>query len=192
MPKVMKSIGAIAKDRKCQNFKFRGVDDVLNQLQPALVEHGVSISVKVKDHVMRREGGQGAKFTMTASLKLILTFFAPDGSSVTSSAFGEAIDYSGDKATSKAMSSAFKYVCFLGLVIPLEGVLEESDEESSEQVNSITQDQADEIHRLLDETGTDKAKVLAFAGASKVEDIPANKLSQIMRKLQAGQKGGAK
>jgi hypothetical protein len=43
IPKVMRSIGAVAKDRKNpqQGYQFRGIDDLLNAAQPAFIEHGV-------------------------------------------------------------------------------------------------------------------------------------------------------
>ena len=45
---------------------------------------------------------------------------ADDGSVHTARTFGEAMD-SGDKATNKAMSAAYKYACFQTFAIPTEG-----------------------------------------------------------------------
>ena len=45
---------------------------------------------------------------------------ADDGSKHTIRTFGEAMD-SGDKATNKAMSAAFKYAAFQAFCIPTEG-----------------------------------------------------------------------
>jgi len=45
---------------------------------------------------------------------------AEDGSKATARTFGEAMD-SGDKATNKAMSAAYKYACFQTFAIPTEG-----------------------------------------------------------------------
>jgi hypothetical protein len=45
---------------------------------------------------------------------------AEDGSSHTAQAYGEAMD-SGDKATNKAMSAAYKYACMEVFCIPTEG-----------------------------------------------------------------------
>lgn len=45
---------------------------------------------------------------------------AEDGSKHTIKTFGEAMD-SGDKATNKAMSAAYKYACFQAFAIPTEG-----------------------------------------------------------------------
>ena len=47
------------------------------------------------------------------------TFYAKDGSSVQCVVVGEGMD-SGDKATNKAMSIAFKYACFQVFCIPTE------------------------------------------------------------------------
>ena len=45
IPKIMADIGPIAKDRENpqQHYKFRGIDEVYNAIQPVLAEHGVFI-----------------------------------------------------------------------------------------------------------------------------------------------------
>jgi len=46
MSDVMKDVGAIGKDQKNtqQGFKFRGIDQFVNALYPALTKHGVFMS----------------------------------------------------------------------------------------------------------------------------------------------------
>ena len=125
----MADIGAIGKDQKNQQqrYNFRGIDDVLNHCNPALVKHGVSVGVEVIDHSIEEVQTQKG-FRTRAVAKMAVTFFAPDGSCVSNTTVGEAADYNGDKATNKAMAAAMKYAFFFGLVIPVQpGVVDDSD-----------------------------------------------------------------
>lgn len=130
--KVYKSINAvqsalskvgIAKDSKnqMQNFMFRGIDAVYNTLSPLLAEHGLCILPRMLSRVCEeRVNAKGtALFYVTVEAEFDLVS-AEDGSKHTIKTFGEAMD-SGDKATNKAMSAAYKYACFQAFAIPTEG-----------------------------------------------------------------------
>jgi hypothetical protein len=115
MPKLMASIGSIAKKNKTNQgpkYNFRGIDQVYEALQPALIEHGVSVCSQVED-VKYETLAKGVRCTLT----LKLFFIAADGSQLPMVTFGEAIDYS-DKAAYKAMSCAYKYAVFQALCVP--------------------------------------------------------------------------
>ena len=49
IPAIMGEIGYIGKEKKNQQqgFMYRGVDDVMNALQPLLVKHGVFVVPEV-------------------------------------------------------------------------------------------------------------------------------------------------
>jgi hypothetical protein len=79
-----------------------------------------------------RTTGKGTLLFYTR-LKLRVTWTAPDGSSVATVTAGEAMD-SGDKATNKATSAAFKYACFLLFTIPLNEP--DADEHTPEPVTA--------------------------------------------------------
>lgn len=146
IPELMRAIGSIGKtmENKNQNYKFRGIDDVLNHVGTAAAELGVRVEVECLDHkeeIQRYEEYQKQKFRVFASLRMVLRFYAPDGSCHTCSAIGSSVDTQGDKATSKAMSAAFKYACFLGLVIPVDGALDDSDSaKPAPEINTETVD----------------------------------------------------
>ena len=129
---IMSDIGAIGKDRKNQQqgFMYRGVDEVMNALQPALVKHKVYVVPEVLEQT--REERQTAKggLLLYSILKVRFTFYADDGSSVSATVIGEGMD-SGDKASNKAMSIAFKYACFQVFCIPTEE-MSDPDGESPE------------------------------------------------------------
>lgn len=136
LPLVMADIGAIDKTRTNQHQKylFRGIDDVLNAVSPVCAKRSVRVEVTIHDYQSEKttwietyQTGDREKFRMRVTLKMRLAFTAPDGSQHIAEAIGEAMDTNGDKATNKAMSAAFKYACFMGLVIPVEGVLDESE-----------------------------------------------------------------
>lgn len=118
---VMGDIGAIGKEKKNsqQGFMYRGVDDVMNALQPLLVKHKVFIVPNIiKQEREERQTKTGGNLIYSVC-DIEYTFYADDGSSVKCTVTGEGMD-SGDKATNKAMAIAFKYACFQVFCIPTE------------------------------------------------------------------------
>ena len=102
-------------------YKFRGIDDVFNALSPLLATHGLCILprmlVRNCEERMSKSGGNLFYVTVEAEFDLVA---AEDGSKHTIRTFGEAMD-SGDKATNKAMSAAYKYAAMQAFSIPTEG-----------------------------------------------------------------------
>ena len=120
---IMKHVPSIGKDRKNeqQGYKFRGIDDMYNALNPLLAEHGVfATSEVVNTDREERQTARGGVLLYTV-LTVKFTFYAIDGSFVTSTMIGEAMD-SGDKASNKAMSTAYKYALMQLFCIPTEEV----------------------------------------------------------------------
>lgn len=117
----------ISKDRKNiqQGYAFRGIDDVYNAMAPVLAEHKLTIlpnytSREVTERIVKRsQGPDGVLFYVTVKGEFAFVS-AEDGSSHTVVTYGEAMD-SGDKATNKAMSAAYKYACMQAFAIPTEG-----------------------------------------------------------------------
>ena len=118
---VMAEIGSIGKDSRNQkqNFMYRGIDAVMNALSPALIKYKLFVVPEVLNQ--RREERQSASGgNLIYSICTIkYTFYAEDGSFISATVVGEGMD-SGDKATNKAMSVAFKYACFQVFCIPTE------------------------------------------------------------------------
>lgn len=113
----------ISKDRsnQQQGYKFRGIDDVYNALAPLLAKHGLCILPRCTERdVVERVNAKGtALFYVTVRAEFDFVA-AEDGSKHTVVTYGEAMD-SGDKATNKAMSAAYKYACMQAFSIPTEG-----------------------------------------------------------------------
>lgn len=130
---AMSEIGAITKGKKNQQqgFMYRGVDDVMNALQPILVKHRIFILPEVLDQSREeRTTKSGGSLTYTI-LKVRYTFFTDDGSSVSATIVGEGMD-SADKSSNKALSVAFKYACFQVFCIPTEE-MKDPDAETPEE-----------------------------------------------------------
>jgi len=124
MSEVMKEVGFVAKAQTntAQGFKFRGIDQFVNALYPALTKHGVfmtpratSFTQELKD-VTRSNGKAGVD--KHVAIQMEYDFFAEDGSKVTVGPVpAEGLD-SGDKATNKALSAALKYALIQTFSIP--------------------------------------------------------------------------
>ena len=142
MSQVMRDIGHVSKDQKnqAQGFKFRGIDQFVNTLYPALCKHGVFMTTDIVSQnesirdVVRSSGKAGVDKHVSLTVKY--TFWAEDGSSVSSTIASEGID-SGDKSTNKALSAALKYALIQTFSIPTEDMAE-ADFESPVIGSSVT------------------------------------------------------
>ena len=120
---VMRDIGPIAKSRqnKPQDYWFRGIDDLYAAFQPCLIRHGLFIVPSVKSLQREERTTRSGGLLNYTILTVEHTFYAvADGSSVTATTLGEAMD-SGDKSANKAMSAAMKYALLEVFAIPTEG-----------------------------------------------------------------------
>ena len=118
---VMTELPAISKDRKNvkQGFMYRGIEDVMNTLQPLLIKHKLFVVPSVISQSREERKTSGGGNLIYSIINMEFVFYAEDGTSVTARVIGEGMD-SGDKASNKAMSVAFKYACFQVFCIPTE------------------------------------------------------------------------
>lgn len=133
----------ISKDRKNaqQGFNFRGIDQVYNALAPALVNHGLLILPRITERTVTERTTQKGGVLFYVVVKADFDFVSTeDGSIHTVTTYGEAMD-SGDKATNKAMSIAYKYAAFQAFCIPTEETAIDADAE----VHHINPADADQI-----------------------------------------------
>lgn len=123
LSEVQADLDGIAKDRRVTEgparFLFRGVDDVMNALHPLLSRHRVLVLPQVQDRIPETRVSNGGKPINVVHLRVRFTFVAPDGSSTYAEAWGEGQD-SGDKATGKAHSMAYKSAMLQVFSIPTE------------------------------------------------------------------------
>lgn len=121
---VMGEIGAIGKEKRSQQgFNYRGVDDVMNVLAPAFIKNKLFVVPEVLEQSREERSSARGGMLIYSICKIKYTFYAEDGSHVEVVTIGEGMD-SGDKATNKAMSIAFKYACFQIFCIPTEEMVD--------------------------------------------------------------------
>ena len=107
---IMAEIGAIAKDRKNvqQGYAYRGIEDFYNAIHPLMSKYHVFSVPKVLSKEREERTTKAGAALIYTMLTVEYTFFAEDGSSITTVVTGEGMD-SGDKSANKAMSVAHKY-----------------------------------------------------------------------------------
>lgn len=149
---VYKAISAVARDmaevgiskdreNRQQGFSFRGIDQVYNALAPMLAKHGLVILPRITERTVTERTTQKGGVLFYVVVKAEFDFVATeDGSKHTIVTYGEAMD-SGDKATNKAMSIAYKYAAFQTFCIPTEQTAIDADAE----VHHVQPADADQI-----------------------------------------------
>ena len=166
---VMGEIGAIGKNSKntTQGFMFRGIDAVMNAINPALIKYKLFIVPEVLEQTREERKNSKGSTLIYSICKVKYTFYAEDGSNITATVIGEGMD-TGDKATNKAMSIAFKYACFQVFCIPTEE-MKDPDAESHEIVNDVAK------QRIND------TKVAALVAACKERGIETDKIMRLYK-----------
>lgn len=117
---VMADVRAVRKDGRNtqQNYNFRGIDGVLNAVGPAFRSHGVFAVPLVEDATYNTvEVGKNRTQMREVTLRVRYQFFGPDGDHVDAVVMAESLD-SGDKATAKCLSVAFRSALLQVLAIP--------------------------------------------------------------------------
>lgn len=120
MHAVMSEVGAIEKGRTNpqQGYKFRGIDDALEAIQPLFIKHGIICTQEVLEHEREVLPTKSGGSMVSVRLKILHTYRAvEDGSFVSATTWGEAMD-AGDKATNKATAVALKLAHFFSFTIP--------------------------------------------------------------------------
>lgn len=149
--RCMEEIGAVGKDaeNKQQGFKYRGIDAVMNAINPALVRNHVFIVPEVLEQQRQERTTNKGAVLIYSICRIKYTFYAEDGSSIEAITVGEGMD-SGDKATNKAMAIAFKYACFQVFCIPTEEMKDPDVETPEPQFIPATAEQLHKISEFVD------------------------------------------
>lgn len=147
---VMRDVSHVGKDGRNvkQNYNFRGIDAAVNALGPAMRRHGL-LAVP---HVESYEYGEvvvGGNRTKQAHVKVRVTYTFhhsnPNTGEMTSLSVevpGEAMD-SGDKATAKAMSVAFRIALLQSFALPTDEP--DADHSSVTRGHAVVVPTADEV-----------------------------------------------
>jgi hypothetical protein len=131
-PKVYAAISAVGAElsktgiQKLQanpddQYQFRGIDDVVKRLSPALALAKLCILPRVLERSVVERLGTNGGLLVSVSLKVAFDLVsADDGSQHTIEAYGEALD-GADKATAKAMTAAYKCAVLQTFCVPVSG-----------------------------------------------------------------------
>jgi len=171
-------IGKSRTNTQGSGYKFRGIDDVYNALSPLLAKHGLCILPRIiaRSCEERASRAGGALFYVTVEAEFDFVS-SKDGSSHIVRTFGEAMD-SGDKATNKAMSAAYKYAAFQAFGIPTEGD-NDADAHTPELARGLpAADRADYLEWIADAPSLaelNSMKVTLRAGCEAFGDSEAYK-----------------
>ena len=185
---VMRDVQAVRKGEKNThgNFLFRGIDAVTNAVGPALREHGVIVVPNVVDaqydvvHV-----GQKQTVMSRVVLRIEWKWFGPDGDHVSCVTQGEAFD-SGDKATAKAHSVAFRTAMLQTLCLPTD----EKDPDVDTYERAAAPTGQDQLIAALSEIGVEPGAFAAWAITpqgwnTNVRALDDKQLAALARKVRA-------
>lgn len=179
---VMEEIGAVGKNSRNekQNYMYRGVDDVMNALNPAFIKHKLFMVPEVVSQKREERQTANGKNTIYSVLSVKYTFYAEDGSSIYTIVSGEGMD-SGDKASNKAMSSAFKYACFQVFCIPTEEMQDPDAETPPPSIPVYATDQMrDTFLAECKRIGKPAKAILKFIGAPSLAELTVKQFETAM------------
>lgn len=143
--RVMQSIKAIGKNQTNvqQNFKFRGIDDFMNELHDHLADAGIIIIPSETEHLQEQFTTKNGTAQFRTRLHMKFTFVSTDdGSSITADGWGEAAD-NGDKGYNKCKSIALKYVLMQMFLVPTKDIADPDKEVPDEVQGNAAQDDPD-------------------------------------------------
>ena len=194
---IMREVPEIGKDKtnKTQNFKYRGIDDVMNALNPLMSKYGLFIAPKVIEKQREeRTTKTGSLMTITI-LTIQYTFYAADGSAIDVIIVGEGMD-TADKSTNKAMAIGMKYALFQVFCIPTEEMsLDDPDRTTPEEIvpkgqtfkpKKITYNRRQKIVDKIKELGIANETVigtLKVHGFDKLADVTEDKIDEIEKEI---------
>lgn len=178
---VMADVRALGKDQvnSHQRFNFRGVDDVMNAVGPAMRTHGVFVvptAVDLRTRDAQTSQGKAAHETMVV---VSYAIYGPAGDSMPGAAAGESLD-SGDKATPKAMSVAYRTFLLQALCLPTHDT--DPDAQTYERVEAPQESPAQTAIRGMEsaQDGPTLERVTVWANGQGLASDP-----QVVRALQA-------
>lgn len=182
-------IPVIIKDRKVgfeskkagassTNYKHESLGEIARTIDPILAKHGLSYRWR------SAQGDGGIAVTCVLSHK--------DGH-CEETMLKAGADNSGNKNSLQAIASTTTYLSRYTLKLALGLATGDGDDDgkASDGPATITEAQANEIHGLIQETGSDTIKVCKWIGAPSIVDIPASQYAKVIAALKAKPKVSA-
>ena len=138
---------------------YRGIDDVMNALQPLLAKNKVFIVPEILEQMREERTSYKGGNLIYSICKIKYKFYAEDGSSIEAITIGEGMD-SGDKATNKAMAIAMKYALFQVFCIPTDE-MKDPDSETPESSTKKTPEQLTTKKTVVKQNNEDGEKTIS-------------------------------
>jgi hypothetical protein len=203
MSAVSDEISHVAKNLEVGygNSKYKAVSeaDVLNAVKPLEVKHGIysypSERTPILMEFVEKPGKDGAARIETfIRIKTTYVFVNVDDPAdrITIDTFGDGVDAQ-DKAPGKAMTYADKYALLKAYKIQTG---EDPDANASQEMNRvrpqspasrnrgiITEEQAAELQLLVDKSGIDADKFLAYYKTKSLDTFPSSSFNEAIRTL---------
>lgn len=188
--KIMEEVPAIGKNKtnEQQHFKFRGIDDVMNALQPLLSKNKVFIVPEILEQTREERTTSKGGNLIYSICKIKYKFYAEDGSSIEAITIGEGMD-SGDKATNKAMAIAMKYALFQVFCIPTEEIKDPDAETPPESVpvpTKINKTTEESLRDMITNLGIDNEtviKALSKFNHTKLSELTEDEVMKFRKEL---------
>lgn len=193
--KIMEEVPTVGKNQKnkTQGFMYRGIDDVMNALQPLLAKNKVFIVPEILEQTREERTTKTGGGLIYSICKIKYKFYAEDGTFIETITIGEGMD-SGDKATNKAMAIAMKYALFQVFCIPTEE-MKDPDAETPEESNKkepldnlddlVTEQQAKTVYAVMMSKGLEVEKQLQHNyGISNTKDLTKRQYASILEAMK--------
>jgi hypothetical protein len=120
IPAIRVELGAISKDQQATagaTFAYRGHDQIVNAIAPLFNKYGVFTTVEDESVYYGGREAANKKWATASVIRKKVTFYGPDGSSVSSTIVAESVD-NGNKATSQAQTYAYRIALTQTFSIP--------------------------------------------------------------------------
>jgi hypothetical protein len=176
LAEVRRRIGYIQKRGHNERFNYSYVTaaDIAGAVGDLLAELGVVVIPRLEEISYESAVGRG-EATRTARVVMAYTFADVDsGEEIVAKVAGQGLD-PGDKAPYKAMTGALKYALLQSFLLATGDDPEDERGDARSGTPSsdrpINAEQVRELEKLIDETGTDLERVLAYYKVASLEEM---------------------
>lgn len=168
----------IKRTKKAHNAMYAPLDQVVRQIRPVLMEHGLSFRHEIAENDDR-----------TVTVRCILAHEA--GHSESAALTGPA-DTSGNKNDIQAIGSSVTYLKRYTLEAVTGVVTMDNDTDGGPKANRITEQQVADLESKIKEVGADKTKFMEYAKVKDLADIHQNAYPALIKMLENKAKRGKK
>ncbi len=196
---VRRRIGYIQKRgyNERHNYNYVAAADIAGIVGDILAELGVVVIPRLESITYEPHAPGRSDSVRVARVIMAYTFTDVDsGDEITARVAGEGLDV-GDKASYKAMTGALKYALLQSFLLATGDDPEDERADSRTAFGSerpITAEQVRQLQELIEETGTDLERVLAYYKISALSEMTEasyrRALELLQRKLDKQSQGG--